>query len=64
MRVTKTLLFLVVLGSTTVAWSKAKTPQITLIPAFDQSSPGIKGPLPREYDEVHRVSPDGKYIVV
>lgn len=66
MRVSKTLLFLVVLASTTVAWSKAKAPSSALIPAFDKSSAGIKGPnkAPEYINyEVHRVSPDGKYVV-
>ncbi len=65
MRTSKTLLILAVLGSTTVAWSKVKAPSSALIPAFDNSSAGIKGsnkaPEYINY-EVHRVSPDGKYM--
>ncbi len=66
MRTIKTLLVFTVLGTTTFAWSKAKAPSSVLIPAFDQSSAGIKGSYKApEYigSEVHRVLPDGKYIV-
>ena len=66
MRTIKTLSVLMILGTTTVAWSKVKAPRIALIPAFDQSSAGIKGPdkAPEYINyEVHHVSPDGKYIV-
>jgi hypothetical protein len=66
MRTIKALSVFMILGSTTVAWSKAKAPQGAFIPAFDGASPGIKGSNKApEYinSEVHRISPDGKYIV-